>query len=129
MAKIRLGKDATITGAGLENDQVRNVTIDFAKAEADVSTRGGGGYRATVGTLKECQIECEIVVRAEADLEPIREAFEDGEPQAITFTDGGGALTNKFEVMALSVAQELEGAIIASVTLKTTAEEYTAPGP
>jgi predicted secreted protein len=125
MAKIRLGKDAEITGAGLVNAQVRNVTIDFSKAEADVSTRGGDGYRATVGTLKECQIECEVVVREHADIADVRAAFEDGTAQTITFTDGGGALTNKFEVMALSIAQELEGAIIASVTLKTTAPEVS----
>jgi predicted secreted protein len=120
MAKIRLGKDATLSGAGLVNAQVRNVSIDFSKAEADVSTRGGGGYRATVGTLKECQIEAEIVVREDDDLTAVRAAFEDGTAQTLTFSDAGGTLTNKFEVMALSIAQELEGAIVASVTLKTT---------
>lgn len=121
MAKIRLGKDATISGCGLSNNQVRNVTIDFSKAEADVSTRGTGGYRATIGTLKECQIEAEVIVAADADLTAVRTLFESGDPGAMTFSDGGGTLSNLFEVMALSVSQELEGAIVASVTLKTTA--------
>jgi len=122
MAKIKLGKDATISGLGLVAASVKNVTIDFSKAEADVSTRGTGGYRATIGTLKECQIEAEIVVGAEADLAGLRDAFEDGEPGALTFSDGGGVLSNMFEVMSLSITQELENAIMATVTFKTTAD-------
>lgn len=122
MAKVRLGKDATISGAGLVNNEVRNVTINFSKAEADVSTRGGGGYRDTVGTLKECQISAEVVAKAANDFNDIRAAFESGEPQTLTFSDAGGALAKKFEVMTFDVTQELEGAIIGSVTLKTTAE-------
>lgn len=122
MAKVRLGKDATISGAGLVNNGVRNVTINFSKAEADVSTRGGGGYRDSVGTLKECQITAEIVCKGANDLNDVRDAFETGEPQSLTFSDAGGSLAKKFEVMTLDVTQELEGAIIGSVTLKTTAE-------
>jgi len=122
MPKIRLGKDATISGAGLDNDQIRNVSVDFAKAEADVSVRGGGGYRATVGTLKECQITAEIVVHNDEDLDGVRDAFESGDPEDLTISDVGGAISQPFEVMSLSVTQELEGAIVGSVTLKTTAE-------
>jgi hypothetical protein len=125
MSKIRLGKDATISGHGLDNNQVRNVSIEFAKAEADASVRGGDGYRATVGTLKECTVEAEIVIRGDDDLEGIRESFESGDAEALTFSDGGGSLTNLFECMSLSISQELEGPIIATATFKTTAEPIT----
>ena len=122
MAKIRLGKDATITGGGFDNARVKEVTINFSKGEADVSTRGKE-YRQTIGTLKECSVDAVVIIEQETDVDAVRAKFESGDPLALTFSDAGGALTEKFECMSLDVGQPLEDGIQLSITFKTTADE------
>ena len=81
---IRLGLDAKLyrnTGTIGSNlwsvvDNVRDVTLNLETGEADVTTRGNDGWRATVGTLKDAGIEFEMVWdTADAGFTAIKDAY------------------------------------------------------
>ena len=63
----KLGMDAVLkygtagTTANTALTSVRNVTLNLEKGEADVTTRGNGGWKATVATLKDASVEFEMV--------------------------------------------------------------------
>ena len=44
-----------------EMDNVRDVTLNLEAGEADVTTRGNQGWRATAPTLRECTAEFEML--------------------------------------------------------------------
>lgn len=56
-AEVKLGLDAVLTIDGAEIKNVKDLTINLEKAEADASTRANNGWRATFGTLKDASIE------------------------------------------------------------------------
>ena len=67
---VKLGLDAKlyycVAGIGgtptwTELSNVKNVTLNLQKGEADVTTRANNGWKATAGTLKEGSIEFEMV--------------------------------------------------------------------
>ncbi|MFA5265153.1 MAG: phage tail tube protein [Opitutaceae bacterium] len=79
-----LGMDAKIyegpVGAGLgsltEMDNVRDVTLTMEAGEADVSTRGSGGWEATAPTRKKCDVEFEMLWKpGDECFEEIKDAF------------------------------------------------------
>jgi len=65
----RLGMDAKLyrntgdyaTPTWVEVSNVKDVTLNLEKGEADVTTRANAGWRATVGTLKDASIEFQMV--------------------------------------------------------------------
>ena len=67
---IRLGMEAKLhfkpggvggSGSWTELDNVKDLTLNLETGEADVTTRGNQGWRATVATLKDGSIEFEMV--------------------------------------------------------------------
>ena len=79
---VRLGLDARLyygaagSGASTELTNVKDLTLNLEKAEADVMTRANQGWRATVGTLKDASIEFQMVWdTADAGFSAIRQAF------------------------------------------------------
>ena len=66
---VKLGLHAKLyrnTGSGgtpawNEITNVRDVTLNLETGEADVSTRGNGGWRANIGTLKGATLEFEMM--------------------------------------------------------------------
>ncbi len=44
-----------------EVDNVRDVTLSMEAGEADITTRGNNGWRATAPTLRECTVEFQMV--------------------------------------------------------------------
>lgn len=67
---VKLGLDAKlyycVAGIGgtptwVELTNVKNVTLNLQKGEADVTTRANNGWKATAATLKEGSIEFEMV--------------------------------------------------------------------
>ncbi|MFN9343454.1 MAG: phage tail tube protein, partial [Planctomycetota bacterium] len=81
---VKLGLDAKLfrntgtfaTPTWNEITNVRDVTLNLEAGEADVTTRGNNGWRATVATLKDGSIEFEMVWdSADADLTSTRDAF------------------------------------------------------
>ena len=63
---IKLGMEAVLkykvgAGAWTELKNVKDVTLNLEAGEADVTTRGNGGWRANIATLKDASLEFEMV--------------------------------------------------------------------
>jgi predicted secreted protein len=138
---ITLGKDATLhrsstfTGFDSWNElkNVRDLTLSLEAGEADVTTRGNDGWRATVATLKDGVIEFEMVWdTADADFTAIRNAFISNSPIAFAVVIGelGTSEAEGFSAMYMITGftrnEPLEEAITVSVTAKPT---YSARPP
>jgi hypothetical protein len=106
------------------------LTLNLEKGEADVSRRATGGWRATVGTLKDASIEFEMVWdTADDDFNAIRDSFLTGAkidtavldgPATGAGSSGNQGLRADMEVMKFSRSEPLEEAIKVSVTIKPT---------
>lgn len=132
---VRLGLDAVLyrnTGAPgtalwISVNNVRDVTLNLETGEADVTTRGNNGWRATVGTLKDASIEFEMVWDTEdANFTALKNAFFDGTPIELAVMDGdmtvAGAqgLRAVCRVLNFTRTESLEEALTVSVTAKPT---------
>ena len=141
---VKLGLDAKLyrnTGthgspAWNEIVNVRDVTLSLEAGEADVTTRGNNGWRATVATLKDASVEFDMVWDTEdTDFAAIRDAFLNRE--AIQFavmdgditTAGSQGLKAYCMVTAFSRNEALEEAITVSVTIKPTYRTVPAEAP
>jgi predicted secreted protein len=101
----------------------KDVTLTLEKGEADVTTRGNEGWRATVGTLKEGSVEFEMLWdTADAGFNAIQQAYFNDTPLAFAILDGenGHGLDADFAVMNFSRTEALEEAMAVSVTIKPT---------
>lgn len=141
---IRLGMEAKlyyklggVGGAGSweELTNVKDVTLNLETGEADVTTRGNAGWRATVGTLREGSIEFEMVWdTADAGFTAIKDAYFDNSKIGFAVMDGdigtpgSQGLQADFSITNFSRKEALEEAIMVSVTAKptysTTAPEW-----
>jgi hypothetical protein len=109
---------------------VRDLTLNLETGEADVSTRGNNGWRATVGTLKDASLEFEMVWdTADADFTAIRDAFLNNTTIEFAIMDGlisgvgssgSQGLRALFRIASFSRDEALEEAITVSVTAKPT---------
>lgn len=132
---VKLGLDARLyrnTGtfaapAWNEVTNVKDLTLNLEAGEADVTTRGNNGWRATVATLKDGSIEFEMVWdTADNDFGAVRDAFLNR--GAIEFaamdgditTSGSQGLRALCTVTSFSRSEALEEAIKVSVTVKPT---------
>jgi hypothetical protein len=132
---VKLGLDARLyrnTGTYTvpvwnEIRNVKDVTLNLEAGEADVTTRGSLGWRATVATLKDASIEFEMVWdTADDDFAVIRDAFLNR--AALEFavmdgdigTSGSQGLRATCMVTNFSRNEALEEAITVSVTVKPT---------
>lgn len=109
---------------------VRDVTINLELATADVTTRGGGGYRQVLGTLAEGSIDFEMIYDTEDALFiALKDAFENRTLIDMAFADGvlpnpgaGNTTTYfraEFSVTNFTVNQPLEEAMTVSVSLSS----------
>ena len=114
-----------------EMKNVKDLTLTLEKGEADLTTRGNAGWKATVGTLKEGSIEFEMVWDTEDEgftaLQnawfgdtPVEMAVMDG-PIA---TSGSQGLRATMSVISFSRKEPLEEAMSVSVTIKPTYAEH-----
>lgn len=132
---IRLGMDAKLyrnTGSGgsptwTEITNVKDLTLNLEKGEADVTTRGNGGWRATVGTLKDASIEFQMVWDAnDAGFAAIQQAFFSNTPIEFAVMDGdisdpsSEGLVATFDIFSFTRNEALEEAIMVDVTIKPT---------
>jgi predicted secreted protein len=132
---VKLGKDAKLYRAPslagsptwTEVPNVRDLTLNLETGEADVTTRGNGGWRATVATLKDASIEFEMVWdTADANFTAIRNAFISNASLAVAVADGELEVetTQGFaaNVMVTNFTrnESLEEAITVSVSMKPT---------
>ena len=125
-------------GTATELTSVTGVKISNSLATADVTRRGGGGYRQKVGTLAEGDVSFDIILdTADTFFDTLDAAFRDrstidiwfgqgeiGGPAAVSGTAGFLA---EFAVTDFSEQQELEDAVRYSVTLSVSGNTIT-PG-
>jgi hypothetical protein len=131
-----LGKDAKlyfgVTGAELsamtEIGNTKDVTLTMDAGEADITTRGNSGWRATAATLRECTVEFEMLWKdGDAAFEAVRTAFlTSGTLELAPLTkarDVAGAEGPKgeFSITGFTRSEALEEAITVSVTAKLAA--------
>ena len=144
----RLGMDAKIYRNGgsyasptwTEIANVKDVTLNLEKGEADVTTRANNGWRATVGTLKDASIEFQMVWDTEdAGFDAIRQAFFDNTPIEFAVMDGlitdpdSEGLLATCAILNFTRNEALEEAIMVDVTINPTyaenAPEWITGGP
>ncbi|MBN2445638.1 MAG: hypothetical protein JXO22_02860 [Phycisphaerae bacterium] len=127
MPEFELGKDAKLYRgavggpASTEVTNVRNLTLNMAAREADVTTRANGGWRATAATLRECSIEFQMVWDpTDGGFAAMRTAFLTSAKialKALTSETGEGP-DGDFSITNFSRSEELEDAILVDVTAK-----------
>ena len=127
----KVGGVAHETNPWLEMKNVRDNTLNLEKGEADVTTRGNSGWRATVGTLKDGSIEFEMVWDpADAAFAALQNAYLNDEVIGLAILDEaketGTGLVADFAVTNFSRNEPLEEAMTANVTAKPT---YSATAP
>ena len=144
----RLGMDAKLyrntgdyaTPVWVEVSNVKDVTLNLEKGEADVTTRANGGWRATVGTLKDASIEFQMVWdTVDAGFDAIRQAFFNNTPLEFAVMDGditdpdSEGLRATFDIFNFTRNEALEEAIMVDVSIKPTyadnAPEWITGGP
>jgi len=138
---VKLGLDAKMfrntgtysTPVWNEIKNVRDVTLSLETGEADATTRGNNGWRATVATLKDGSVEFDMVWdSADDDFTAIRDAFLNKTALELAVMDGDIAtsgsqgLRASFMITNFSRNEPLEEAITAAVTVKPT---YSAHPP
>jgi hypothetical protein len=114
---------------------VRDLTLNLETGEADVSTRGNEGWRATVSTLKDASLEFELVIDPEdSGFTSIVNAFLQNEPVEFVVLDGpisgegsvgSQGLRATFRIASFARNEALEEAVTASVTAKPTYSEHS----
>jgi TP901-1 family phage major tail protein len=116
-----------------EVGNLRNVTLNLEKGEADITTRAANGWKLTVGTLKEGSVETEMVWDGDdLNFVAIKDAYFNDTSVEMAFLDGPNVapsqgLYARFSVTNLSRDENLEEAVLAKVTLKPTYDATLAP--
>lgn len=135
----RLGLDAKLymnTGSygsptWTEVTNVKDVTLNMEKGEADVTTRANGGWRATIGTLKDASIEFQMVWdTADVGFSAVQQSFFTNAPLEFAVMDGeigtsgSQGLRATFDIFNFKRNEALEEAITVDVTMKPTYAEH-----
>ena len=139
---IRLGMDCMLffnnggdweTPIWQEIGNAKDVTLNLSTGEADVTTRGNQGWKATKATLKEGSIDFEMIWDTEDDsFSAFQQAYFSNESIEVAAMDGditesgSSGLHAEFSVTNFSRNEPLEEAVTASVTIKPTYSEHAA---
>jgi hypothetical protein len=111
--------------ANILMDNVKDVTLNLSTGEADVTTRGNNGWRATAATLKEGSVEFQMVWDTDdLGFVAIKDAWFAAGPIALMFLDdvagSGSGLDADFVITNFSRNEPLEEAVTVDVTAKPT---------
>ncbi len=119
--KVFHGAAGTTGVPAKELSNVTDVTITLDASEADVTTRDNDGFRATIGGLKECTIEFDMLyLPKDEGFTAIRTAWLESKQihlAALTSANGEGPVGD-FAITGFSRSEPLEEAIKYSVTAK-----------
>lgn len=131
-AKAVLGFSTGVGGIGAAGSatyitagNVKDVTFNGSKGEADVTTRAGQGWRAKLGTLKEGGLTFEMLwIPGDAFFDAVYTAWDAGTNIAMAILDGPLATGDGFEadmqVIDFEWSQPLEEGQMVSVTMSVT---------
>ena len=121
-------------GTWTELTNVRDVTLNLEKSEADVTTRANNGWRAMAALLKDGSVEWEMVWdTADAGFTAIKDAYFNNSLIGLAIMDGdittpgSQGLQANFEVMSFSRSEPLEDALKVNVTVKPGYSPSTPP--
>jgi len=119
------GTYASPTWTELQN--VKDLTLNLEAGEADVTTRGNAGWRATIAALKDGSIEYDMLWdTADANFSAIKDAFFNGTNIEFAVMDGDIATTGsqglraEMSITGFSRSEALEEAMMVSVNAKPT---------
>lgn len=129
--KLYQGPAGTALATLTELTNVKDVTVTMEKGEADVTTRANGGWKATVGTLKECTVEFEMVWKpSDTGFQAVKDAFLNNTLVSLAALTGEKATSGSegphgdFAITGFSRSEALEEAMTVKVTAKLSV--YTA---
>lgn len=112
---------------------VKDVTLNLEKGEADISRRGSGGWKDRKGTLKDASVDLGLIwVAAATDCLAFRDGFMSGTPIEMAFASGDITEPGTeyfrclYEVFKFTREEPLEDAVTHTTTLKKT---YSANAP
>ena len=104
---------------------IKNLTLQLEKGEADVSRRGSGGWAAVRGTLKKFQADVEMVwENTDADAAAFLDAFLNNTTIEVLLLDGAVGTAGSegiratCEVMNFNRTENLEDGMMVNFTLK-----------
>lgn len=125
-----------VAGDWLPLTNVRDVTLNLETGEADGTTRGNNGWRATLATLRDASVDFESVWDPEdAGLTQIRDAFLNNELIGIQVLDeeDGEGLQADMMITAFTRSEALEEVMTVSISMKptfsATAPSWVIPTP
>ncbi len=108
-----------------EADNVRDLTLSMNAGEADVTTRGNSGWRATAATLKEAELTFEMLWKpSDAFFTAIRNAFLNSTSLELAPLDqdrataGAQGPKGSWAITQFERSEPLEEGILVSVTAK-----------
>ena len=126
-AKLYRNTGTYATPTWVEMTNVKDLTLNLEAAEADVTTRGNAGWRATIAALKDGSIEFEMVWDpADAGFTAIQDAYFNNTTVEFAVMDGDVTSTGTqglratMSITKLTRSEPLEQAITVSVTAKPT---------
>lgn len=126
------GQAAVGSWTGLPN--VRDVTLNLETGEADVTTRGNNGWRATLATLKDASVDFESIWDPDdAGLTALRTAFLTNAVIGIQVLDevDGEGLQADMMITSFSRSEPLEEGMTVAISMKptysTTAPSWVTP--
>jgi hypothetical protein len=138
-AKLYLG-DAVMQAASAsevlattwtECSNATDVTLNLETGQADITTRGNNGWRATMATLKDGSIEFQMNWDPDdANFSAVQTAWTNSAAIAVLALDqantvvGTQGLAGNFVVTNFTRTEPLEEAIKASVTLKPSSHNF-----
>ena len=128
-AKLYRNTGSYVSPSWNEVSNVKDLTLNLESGEADVTTRGNAGWRATVGTLKDASVEFQMLWdAADEDFTAVQNAFLTNLPIECAIMSGpmndseSKGLRAFFAVLKFTRSEALEEAIQAEVTMKPTVE-------
>ena len=121
---VYLGMNAVMLVEGEVFKNVKDVTLNFSRATADVTTRRNDGWRANVGTLREATASFQMIkFEGDTDAGIILDNFL-GKTQLIgaAFLDkaGGEGIVGEWSVTSCNRGEALEDAVTYDVELSLT---------
>lgn len=130
-AAIYQGTKGDAIGALTEITNARDVTLSLSAAEADATTRGNSGWRATIATLRDAEVSFEMVWKpSDTNFQAIRDAFlsnlADTDLRLREFaimdqdkaTSGAEGLLGAFSITGFERTEPLEEVQMVAVTIK-----------
>jgi len=107
----------------------REVTLSLERAEAEITTRGNAGFRATAVALKDASVEAELAYAPpDDDVDALIAAMTGGTSLDLLVADGDGigaqGLRADWTVQRLERGEPLEDAQRLRITLKTDSQTH-----